>query len=191
MLDIVHPQDAGALEHRVVHRVLDGSGPEVVRLEYEHRLDPGGGAGGGYELAAVAGVLHVHQDGAGIAIPQQVIDQVAQIHVPADAYRDRVREADAATGGPIDHAAHNCGRLAQQGDVARQRPGPIQTGVDVGRRRCITEVIRTHDPQQIGLGGFQDLLLQGFALIRVFAQHLRTQQRRLDAAMVLQHIPAE
>ena len=191
LFDVVHPQDAGALEHRIVDRILDRASPEIARLEHDHRLDPGGGASGGHEFAAVAGILHVHQDGAGIAIPQQIINQIAQIHIPAHPHRDHVREPDVAAGSPVNHAAGDRRGLTQQRDVARQWPGRVQTGVDIGRRHGITEMIRPDEAQQIGLGSRQNLLHQGFTLIRVFAQHFLTEQRRPGAAMILQHFPTE
>ena len=52
-------------------------------------------------------------------------------------------------------------------------------------------MVRTHDTEQIRLGGGQDPLLQTLAFIRIPAGDFRTEQRRLGAAMILQHFPAE
>ncbi len=191
LLDVVDPQDASALEHGVVDRILERAGPKVARLEHDHRLDPGGGAGGGDELAAVAGKLHVNQNGAGGVIAQQIVQQIAQIHVPAHPHRDDVRKPDIAAGGPIDHAAHDRRRLTQQRQSAHQRAGGIEAGVDSDRGHRVTEMVRPHDPQQIGLGGFQDLLFQGFAAIGKFAQQALLGVFRLGVAIALQGFPGE
>ena len=102
LLDIVHPQNAGPLEHGVVHGILDRPGSKIARLEHNHRLDPSGGARGRNELAAIAGIFHVHQDGAGVRIPQQVIQQIAEIHIPTHAHRDHMRETNLVAGRPIE-----------------------------------------------------------------------------------------
>ena len=96
-----------------------------------------GGAGGGDELAAVASAFHIHQDRAGLMVPQQIIQKIAQVHIPAHTHRDDMGKADIAAVGPVNHAAHHRRRLTQQRDVARQWPGRVQTGVHIGRRHRV------------------------------------------------------
>jgi hypothetical protein len=92
---------------------------------------------------------------------------------------------------PVDHAAHHRRRLAEQGDVTRQRPVTAQAGVNIGRGHRIAEMIRPHDPQQIGFGRIQHPLPQRFAVIRVALLQFRAEQSGPVAAMVLQHFPAD
>jgi hypothetical protein len=58
-------------------------------------------------------VFHVHQDGAGIRIARQVIDDIAEIDIGAVAQRYDLAQANAARPGPIEHAGD------QQPDAVR------------------------------------------------------------------------
>lgn len=54
-----------------------------------------------------------------------------------------MRKSDITAGGPVNHAAGYRRRLAQQRDIAHQRPGSVEAGIDVGCRHHIAKMVGT------------------------------------------------
>ena len=92
VLDLVHPHNAGAAEGGAVKRVVAGYGPSVAgggygraccaaALDHDDRLGLGEMAGGAHELARVGNGLHVQDDGAGVRVGAEVVDEIAEVDV--------------------------------------------------------------------------------------------------------------
>lgn len=71
-----------------------------------------------------------------------MVEQIGNVDVDLVADRDDAGEADAALGGPIDHAGRNCARLRDQREIAGARHVRGETGIEAHTRH--------HDAQAIG-----------------------------------------
>src|SRR3546814_9576731 len=75
-------------------------------LDDDDRLAAGGNARRRHELAGVGDRFRVEQDGAGVGVHRQVVEQVAEIDIGLVAEGDDLGEADATRRGPVRSEEH-------------------------------------------------------------------------------------
>jgi hypothetical protein len=172
LLQVVHPQDAGAAEGGVVDVVGPGQGAGVgggglgalghaAGLDGQHRLVAGGGAGRRDELAGVADGLDVEQDGADVRMGAQIVDGVAEVDVEVVAQGDEMREADAARRGPVQHRRAQGAGLADEGHLAGLGRLVQETGVETQAGHQQADAVRPQQAHPIFARRLQHRLLCG------------------------------
>ncbi len=159
----VDAQHAGAPECGVVSRVAAergagagggeaGAGARVSRLQHENRLAARGGARRRHEFAAVGDALDIEQDRACAGVGGEIVEHVAKIDVGHVAERNDMRKADAARCRPIEHRRDHGARLADEGDIARQRRARCEAGVEAAARHDHTDAVRADEAQEMRPG---------------------------------------
>ncbi len=99
-------------------------------LDQDHRFEPRCRAGGGQELARRAQGFDKEQDGAGVTVEGQMIEDVAKIQVNHVAQGDQVRKANAPRQGPVQHRGDQGSGLGDEGDPSGWRRSVGQAGVE-------------------------------------------------------------
>ena len=170
LIEAVDTQHPGAAEHGLVDRIGPGHRARVrgrgaralgvaTRLDDDGGFHPGGGPGRGHELAGRGHRLDVEQDGAGLGIAREVVEQIPEIHIRHVPQGDEVREADAALLGPVHHRGDDGPRLRDEGDGALRRVEMGEARVEPDPRDQDTEAIRADDAQEMGPRGIEQGLL--------------------------------
>ena len=161
---IRYAQDAGALKRGVIDGIGPGqragmgrSGPRALRhpagLDDHDRLDSGGGARRRHELAGILDRLDVKQDGLGLFIQREVIEQIGDIDIELVADRDDAGKANGTLRRPIHHAGGNGAGLRDQRQISRSRHvrGKARIETDAGHHDA--EAIRPDQPHAVFLRG--------------------------------------
>ena len=115
LVEIEHPQQAGAPERRVVDRIRTGERAGMrlrclgalgmaAGLDHHDRFDPSGGARRRHEFAGVVDGLDVQKDRPRHAVEREEIEQVGEVDVDLVSKRDDRREADTVRRRPFDQA---------------------------------------------------------------------------------------
>ncbi len=141
--ELIHPQDAGAAQRRVVHvvvadqvghleeeRVGDAHQRIVGRasgLDRDHRFVARGGARGRHEGAAILDGFDVEQDRARARVGGEEVEHLAEADVQAVAERDEVREADLLAQRPVEHHGADRVALGDEAELAGAR-GDLREG---------------------------------------------------------------
>ncbi len=148
------PQHPGPAERGVVNRIgLMGCGiAPPAGPDHQHRLDARRRPRRREERADPLQCLQIQQDGAGIGIAGQPIQQVAEIDIGAFAERDDAGKTDALGGGPFDHRRQHRSRLRDQGQMARPGPQMAERGVEPAARHDDAEAVRAEQPQAVRPG---------------------------------------
>ena len=193
----VHAQHAGAPDRGVEHGVaarqgaaFAGGGRQGIVLapgaQHQHRLAARRRARGRHELARIAQVLQVEQDGAGGAVAGEVIEHVAEVDVGRVAQRDKVGKADAAGARPVQHPDHQRARLRHEGDPSGQRAAGGDAGVESQAGRQQAGAVRPEQAQQVGMGRVQHGLAQAAAARAPSIAHAAAQDHRGAGAALAQ-----
>ena len=152
LVEIEHPQQAGAAKRGVVDRIGTGerAGMRLRRLgalrmaaglDHHHRLDPSGGARRRHELARVVDRFDVKKNRAGRAIEREEVEQVAEIDVDLVSERHDCRKTDAMRRRPFDQACGDGAGLRDEGEIAGRRHARGETGIELGARRQHAETV--------------------------------------------------
>ena len=117
------------------------------------RLDSGGGARRRHELAGILDRFDVEQDGLGLFIQREVIEQIGDIDVELVADRNDSGKADGALRRPIHHARGNGAGLRDQRQISRSRHvrGKARIETDAGHHDA--QAIRADQPHAVFLRG--------------------------------------
>ena len=177
VFDLVDADDAGAAEGGAVERVVAGDGAGVAggrqggarrapALDHDDRLGLGEVARRAHELARVGDGLDVQDDGAGVRVGAEVVDEVAEVDVAHGADADEGGEADLVGGRPVEDGGAQGARLAEEGDAAGRRDHVREGHVEVDRRADVAQAVGADDAHAVGLGDADDLLLELLALRR-------------------------
>ena len=170
LIEAVDTQHPGAAEHGLVDRIGAGHRARVrgrgaralgvaTRLDDDGGFHPGGGPGRRHEFAGRGHRLDVEQDGAGVGIAREVVEQIPEIHIRHVPQGDEVREADAALLGPVHHRGDDGPRLRDEGDGALRRIEMGEARVEPDPRDQDTEAVRADDAQETGPRGIEQCLL--------------------------------
>ena len=130
LAQIRYPQDAGATERGVVDRVRAGQRAGMGRSGFcalrhaagfddDDGLDPRGGARRRHEFPGILDRFDVEQDGVGLAIQREVIEEVGDIDVELVADRNDPGKTHPALRRPIHHARGDGAGLRDQRQIAR------------------------------------------------------------------------
>ena len=176
LLDVAHADDAGAPQRRVEdvvgvdqrQRVGRGEGGGAAwdppSLDGEDRLVSRGAARRRHEAAPLPQALEVEQDGPGVGIAAQVVEDLAEPDVGRIPERDEVRESDAPRVRPVEHQGADRVRLRDEADVARERPRPREAGVEPDARHEDAEGGAPQEPDAVAPGRSQRAPLERAAL---------------------------
>ena len=118
-------------------------------LHHDHRFVARRSACRRHELARRLDRFDVQQDGAGLRVARQVVEQVAEVDIGVLAQRHEVRKADRACAGPVEHGGHQGTRLRHEREFARQRIGMREARVQPDMRCQQPDAVRAQDAQQV------------------------------------------
>ena len=180
LLELVHPQDAGAAQRGVVHvvvadqvghleeeRVGDAHQRVVGRapgLDRDHRLVARGGARGRHEGAAVLDGLDVEQDRACARVRGEEVEYLAEADVQAVAERDEVREADLLAQRPVEHHGADRVALGDEAELARARGDLREGGVEAEPGHQDAERAAAEQAHLVAAGDLEDAALERAAV---------------------------
>ena len=155
-----NPQDAGAAKRGIVDRVRPGQRAgmggrrsralcHAAGFDDDDRLDPGGRARRRHEFAGVLDGLDIKQDGAGLDIEREIIQQVGDIDVELVADRDDPGKTHRALRRPVHHAGGDRARLRNQRQISRDRHVRGETRIEVHAGHHHAKAIGTHQPHAV------------------------------------------
>ena len=176
LADVEDAGHAGAPEGRVVDGVLPGQRARVrggdrgrlgepSGLVGDDGLCPGEGAGGRHELPGPVDGLDVEDDGLGLLVLAEVVDEIAEVDVEGVADGHEVGEADLLLQGPVEDRGAQGARLGNEGDVPFFGHGLGEARVELVAGRDDAQAVGPDDPHALGAAqGLPDLVLEGLAL---------------------------
>ncbi|MDO9041198.1 MAG: hypothetical protein Q7U64_02500 [Desulfocapsaceae bacterium] len=129
-------------------------------FDQDHRLDAGGGADGAHEAAGFADAFNVEQDAFGGAVGQQVVEDLAEVHVGGGAQGDKGRESDVVALRPIEDRGAEGARLGDKGQVAALGAAFVEGGIEANGRPHQAQTVGADHPDSVLLGLFDYFLLQ-------------------------------
>ncbi len=127
--DAANPQNSGALEGGIKYLIIAGDTARMVErgpgaflapadFEHDDRLGTGKTPGRAHKPAGLGQGLHVNEDGFGLRVVAEIIDQVmeADIHHIPDG--DKVGKTDVLLDRPIQDCSAQGAALRDKGDPA-------------------------------------------------------------------------
>jgi hypothetical protein len=130
--DVVYAKDTRSAERGIEHFIAAGKRTRVRSSRFRRsfgaaRLDDDDGLGkshfarGRKEGTGVADAFHVDENGAGLGIVAQVVDEIAPAHIAHGTYGDEGAKADFFRDAPIEHCGTEGTALADKAHTSRKR----------------------------------------------------------------------
>ena len=167
----IHSQHTGPLQHGIVDRVTAfQAGRQFVvepfrfrhppGLDRNHRLGARRHPHRRHETPRVGHVLDVQQDGAGLGVLGQIVDQVIVIDVHAIAQSQKVGEPHTPGKGPVQHRTGNGAALAHKRHAPGNGPHVSVGSVQTARRYHQADGVRPQHADTGLLGGLTNRVHQ-------------------------------
>jgi hypothetical protein len=120
----------------------------------------------------LADLLDIHQDGAGVTIEGEIVEQVAEVDIDRVADRGNCGEADPAMRRPFDRPGGDGARLRNQGERAGGRHPVGEAGIKMRAGHDQAEAVRSEHAQAVGAGSGTHRLRKGAgAMAKAGADH--------------------
>ena len=123
-MGVLHPQQPRALNGgipggvqsavRAQQRLCFAAAPT---LDHQDRFIARCAAGGGDKASRIAEVLQIEQDGAGLTVAGQEVEQVIDIGIQTVAQRDKPGKAEVTLLSPVEDGIGDGGRLRDKRDT--------------------------------------------------------------------------
>src|SRR5690606_27005914 len=196
-----HPHDARALERRLEHVVraderagMRDRGAAAGRvppdLHHDDRLRARDRAQRAHETPRVVHAFDVEHDGARLGVEQQVVEDLAEIHVGADSRRDDVREPDIAHARPVEQRGADGTRLRDERDASALRHRLAEARVQARGGTQHAEAVRPDETDAVLARDAHRLVLERAALGPGLAEAGRQDHGGADAGgtALTQHV---
>ena len=161
-MGVLHPQQASTLNGCIPCRIHPGVDVQqllrrgtTAAFNHQDRLVSRSAARGGDKPTRVAKMLEVKQNGAGLAVAGQKVQQVIDINVQAIAQRDEVGKPHLALLRPVKDGIRDGGRLRDKGQFTAMDRDRREAGVQALPRRQQSQAVRAEQAHLIARGAFE------------------------------------